>query len=749
MSVNSVNGKQGFVRLETSDIPESIDKYFLSLNERQEIVKLGFQIEDVRKHTFNKTIHVNEDILNQLSVSNAHILDETIHIDNDFRRKIEKHLNKIHGDGRRGKMGPPGPSGIDGGILQSSIDHGSISGLDDYDHTWAFADTTIGVMTKDYSTTGIIQGDTLTDGTLSINSGSITGAINGTFSGTLQAGQITSTGNILIADNGFIGSVSIPEVIQIDHASGIVKFSNISVDIAGRLLVDSGLVTIGNSNDSDAEINFKTESNVLQIEWVADSRGGQDNTLTFRCDDELIWNLRLVTNEANMNIIVDGTVGGGTLTMQDYDIVIEENTELQGTVTLSGLIGPGSLYIDINELVTVGAPASGDFGFWDRTGTKITTKTAGDDLELGGDLIVDTDTLLVDSTFHSVGIGQAASVFAKLSVGSIVTGFSGPFQGAAAQITVAPSQAGSATYTGLLGTVLSANLAFDMSGSLTALSGTVNYSQFVNDITVDEVAGINAVYAVSHSTGEVTDLFGINLMPTINALGGVLVNHIGLNIPDITGATNNFAIVTKAGKVLFGDETTIGNGTDELQVSATGDMSFLGTATVWNDIQFSISTAKVPASNFPAWVNFGTNTKKFTFAVGDFVDLEPNETHHSYKEGSNLTCHVHFYSNGVDGTDRTVKYQVDIGITNPGGVYSESQESAQFTIPASTTDRTHFIHEIAELDGTGVEQGAEITIRFSRIATDSGSDPSGDPFVSMVGIHIEENRVGSRTELAA
>ncbi|KKN24781.1 hypothetical protein LCGC14_0891450 [marine sediment metagenome] len=50
-----------------------------------------------------------------------------------------------------------------------------------------------------------ISGTTLTDTVLSINSGSITSAINGTFSGTVQAEQLTSTDDATIVDDLTVG----------------------------------------------------------------------------------------------------------------------------------------------------------------------------------------------------------------------------------------------------------------------------------------------------------------------------------------------------------------------------------------------------------------------------------------------------------------------------------------------------------------------------------------------------------------
>ena len=200
-------------------------------------------------------------------------------------------------------------------------------------------------------------------------------------------------------------------------------------------------------------------------------------------------------------------------------------------------------------------------------------------------------------------------------------------------------------------------------------------------------------------------------------------------------------------KPVFPGGINIGDATNYTDIENDGTIEINGTATVFNDIQFSLSTAKVPAANFPSWDSFTGNLSKFTFAVNDFVDLEAKETIHGYKEGTNLHVHVHIYTNGIDGTARTVKYQVEYTITNPDAVASAATISIQATIPASTADLTHTVIDLGDITGTSILHGADISLQFKRIAKDSGVDPTNNPFVSMVGIHVEDDMVGSRQEL--
>lgn len=169
--------------------------------------------------------------------------------------------------------------------------------------------------------------------------------------------------------------------------------------------------------------------------------------------------------------------------------------------------------------------------------------------------------------------------------------------------------------------------------------------------------------------------------------------------------------------------------------------------TAWKDIQFSLTTAKLPAVNAPAWTAFTTALYKFTYAIGDYSYLAANEISHSYLQESDFTFHCHIYTNGVDGTDRIIAFELIYAITNKNGIASETTViSPDFTIPANTPDRTHFYVPIVTVTGTGFLIGADIALRFRRVAASAGTAPTNDPFVSMVGMHIEQDFHGSRNE---
>jgi len=122
--VKSVNGKQGFVKLTTEDIPVSGDNQYMSAEDKLNLGKLEVQTRDLRTHVYGGNLHVTADILSEVQAGTAHLLDEVAHLDKTMKRKFNDHLEKPHGNGLRGLRGfpgPPGPQGSGGNVRSGSV----------------------------------------------------------------------------------------------------------------------------------------------------------------------------------------------------------------------------------------------------------------------------------------------------------------------------------------------------------------------------------------------------------------------------------------------------------------------------------------------------------------------------------------------------------------------------------------------------------------------------------------------------
>ena len=184
---------------------------------------------------------------------------------------------------------------------------------------------------------------------------------------------------------------------------------------------------------------------------------------------------------------------------------------------------------------------------------------------------------------------------------------------------------------------------------------------------------------------------------------------------------------------------------------ADGTVEFNGDATVWNDIYFPMSSGRIGGANQPTWAAFQGNTMEYTFAINDYIHLPSQEIAHSYKEGSNICLHVHIVLDGSDVGNTDVNYEIEYTIGDINEVMSAAAvvTSGDHIIVGGTADRTHLSIEIHDIIGTNLLIQAALKMRFRRIAlVGGGNAPSNDPFVLMVGAHIEEDTIGSRTEHA-
>lgn len=180
-----------------------------------------------------------------------------------------------------------------------------------------------------------------------------------------------------------------------------------------------------------------------------------------------------------------------------------------------------------------------------------------------------------------------------------------------------------------------------------------------------------------------------------------------------------------------------------------GTLVFNGNATVYNDFPPNpIIRSRLAAANNPTLTTFVGNIEQYTFAVNDYI-YDNFELMHDYKEGTDLDIHLHWATNGVDTTNRYVKWEVEYSIANRTNGTSNSFASStvisnEFMIPANTTTRTHYSGAIGTISGTGLKIGAIVTYRLRRI-TSTGTAPTNNPFGLQAGMHHVLDTCGSRT----
>lgn len=198
------------------------------------------------------------------------------------------------------------------------------------------------------------------------------------------------------------------------------------------------------------------------------------------------------------------------------------------------------------------------------------------------------------------------------------------------------------------------------------------------------------------------------------------------------------------------DEDVSSNPTD-LTIKTGAAKTLVLETPVTNDLQFSISQGKIPASSAPTWdTAFTTNTGCYKFDVGEYIDVGANETPHSWVEGGILDVHLHVAPDGANatGSDRFAKFTVYVASADVNAVFAETSFTAELTISDGTADRTHMYLDMGNLNLSGYHIGAQIDVRVKRIAATGGTEFANDMFITQCGMHCDNDTMGSRTETA-
>jgi len=151
----------------------------------------------------------------------------------------------------------------------------------------------------------------------------------------------------------------------------------------------------------------------------------------------------------------------------------------------------------------------------------------------------------------------------------------------------------------------------------------------------------------------------------------------------------------------------------------------------------------------PTLATFVGGVEQYTFdATNDYV-IGATEILHAYKEGTDISAHIHWATNGVDGTDRGVRWSLEYTISNLDTTAPFAYAfpatvtlTADTLIPASTADRSHILTSLGTITGTAIKVGAYICWKLSRIASATAA-PTADPFGLAVGFHVQQNTLGS------
>ena len=224
-----------------------------------------------------------------------------------------------------------------------------------------------------------------------------------------------------------------------------------------------------------------------------------------------------------------------------------------------------------------------------------------------------------------------------------------------------------------------------------------------------------------------------------------------------TGATPTTAVTIDSSQVatftanIVAPTASFGGSTHKTTFEADGTMLMNGNATVWKDANIGGVTLGGPAADLPDEVKFtdeaGADTGIYTwgFAVGEKVH-GCLEIPHGYKEGSDITFHVHWQGKAAPagGTDN-VQWQCTYTVAQRG----ETLDAVAVIKAESaiTVQYDSILTSFTAITGTNFNIGDQFIFILERIAA-SADEYGGDALLETVGIHYESDTIGSRSILS-
>ena len=218
---------------------------------------------------------------------------------------------------------------------------------------------------------------------------------------------------------------------------------------------------------------------------------------------------------------------------------------------------------------------------------------------------------------------------------------------------------------------------------------------------------------------------------------------------DAAGVAAAGAVMKTERKIATEANITAGNYTE---FEADGTITFVGNATVWDDLRVSLLTAKLPSSSYPSFAKIAddgagsTGIYGYSFDDGEYIFIT-TQIPHSWKEGTTIYPHIHFMT--TSDVDPSENFGIGIEYTwTDIDDDMDTNSTLTVTIDVPTGVNSKNKHQFANIpangiDGTGHTISSVLMVRLFRAAasTDNYADPV---IITDFDIHFEKDTAGSR-----
>lgn len=194
-----------------------------------------------------------------------------------------------------------------------------------------------------------------------------------------------------------------------------------------------------------------------------------------------------------------------------------------------------------------------------------------------------------------------------------------------------------------------------------------------------------------------------------------------------------------------GDSVVFGEGNSRVNIDTVGGLVLAGDATQWDDVDdINLNEIARPGdAGEPKDTATGLGFNMNIWEVNDSAEGS-NEIYHKFKQQDSIEFHVHYHTNGTDGTARYTKWTMKYWIfNNLDSTTYYGELTKEDTIPANTKHMTQRIISFGKYAIPNQGIGARCFAKLIRIVA-SGTAPTKNPYVDAIGMHMRVDMLGSR-----
>lgn len=422
---------------------------------------------------------------------------------------------------------------------------------------------------------------------------------------------------------------------------------------------------------------------------------------------------------------------GGTLHV-DSALSVDSTLTVAGAVLVRGDIDiskatPAVAFTDSGTPRNWNMGVNGTSGFFfitDLTGatTRYNITTAGVH-EVTGNIGVNNATPETTSGLH-IGPDLTTDFGRRLRVRETTTSASGTVQAARLEIQTVTATTGS-----LFGLESHARIA-NASGTVVNTAGLRGLGDMAGAGTVTTLRGIEG--QALQSAGTVTNLIAI--LATVSQ-GGTTTNAIGLDVANVSGATNNFAIRTGTGIVSLGDDLLLG--TDSAPSTSTPKLDILESGAASVVIASALGNSVVKTGAY--------TLRHFTEAEEEIVLIRGSTTGSESRVvvggGSgvlNAATAIHFNTaTAITGLGGSLRWQIpSTGHLTPGATNTYDVGDSVIRV------RSLFLSGSVDVSGTGPHVVGTAPIDFNQFHI-GGAFTSGGAGTTAAGFRVNTLLTGA------